>query len=322
MWDKICINMFCKSYFMRQAPNTDLWVRGPRRAGKRLGVLTGFSNLDEIEEEDESSPASGLKESTAVITEVASSDEEEKILSGLEESGQAQDGDALQKAARAQQAMRQQKKAEASLKLAIKIEKETRYGSEVARKAANSALDHWQAVAGDAQKNPFWGAATNFSHTSEVRTISRNKMHAPDRPSRSWSQPSRSCSQPSRSCSQPSRSSHQPSTGRLGKRSRTQSRTGRRRMEEGGLATGRSRRCQGPRVLGRKCLGEGLFARRVEKSEGRQRQEEKGLDRGPDHEPQARGQEGWRRAICFLQTASPKERTVGFVQFACLVESN
>ena len=29
---KICINMFCKSYFMRQAPNTNLWVRGPINA--------------------------------------------------------------------------------------------------------------------------------------------------------------------------------------------------------------------------------------------------------------------------------------------------
>ena len=27
-----------------------------------------------------------------------------------------------------------------------------------------------------------------------------------------------------------------------------------------------------------------------------------------DHEPQARGQVGWRRAICFLEAASPHER--------------
>ena len=79
-------------------------------------------------------------------------------------------------------------------------------------------------------------------------------------------------------------------------------------LEEGGLAAGRSRRCRGPRVLGRKCLGEALFARRLEKGEGHERQEEKGLDRGPDHEPQARGQVGWRRAIYFLEAASPHER--------------
>ena len=62
------------------------------------------------------------------------------------------------------------------------------------------------------------------------------------------------------------------------------------------------------RVLGRKCLGEALFARCLEKGEGHERQEEKGLDRGPDHEPQARGQVGWRQAICFLEAASPHER--------------
>ena len=40
----------------------------------------------------------------------------------------------------------------------------------------------------------------------------------------------------------------------------------------------------------------------------KERQEEKGLDRGPDHEPQARGQVGWRRAIYFLEAALPHER--------------
>ena len=113
-------------------------------------------------------------------------------------------------------------------------------------------------------------------------------------------------------------------TGRLGKRSRTQSRIGRRtgrrrtglrragnrsgRRRAGRRRAGRTRRCRGPRVLGRKCLGEALFARRLEKGEGHERQEEKGLDRGPDHEPQARGQVFWRRAIYFLEAASPHDR--------------
>ena len=122
--------------------------------------------------------------------------------------------------------------------------------------------------------------------------------------------------------------------GRLGKRSRTR-RTGRRRTglrragnrsgrrragrrragrrRAGRLATERLRRCRGPRVLGRKCLGEALFARRLEKGEGHERQEEKGLGRGPDHEPQARGQVGWRRAIYFLETASPHEKKKGLL---------
>ena len=87
---KICINMFCKSYFMRQAPNTNLWVRGPinavsspkhwdwqswKKAGYADGVYQAHlqAELDEIEEEeDESGP---VYEGAAVITEVASSDE-------------------------------------------------------------------------------------------------------------------------------------------------------------------------------------------------------------------------------------------------------
>ena len=78
---------------MRQAPNTNLWVRGPinavlspkhwdwqswKKAGYADGVYQAHlqAELDDIEEEDESSPVCGLKEGTAVITEVASSDEE------------------------------------------------------------------------------------------------------------------------------------------------------------------------------------------------------------------------------------------------------
>ena len=63
---KICINMFCKSYFMRQAPNTNLCADGVYQAHLQ-------AELDEIEEEeDESGP---VYAGTAVITEVASSDE-------------------------------------------------------------------------------------------------------------------------------------------------------------------------------------------------------------------------------------------------------
>ena len=85
---KICINMCCKSYFMNQAPNTQSVGQRPDQCSlpQALG-LAGYADgvyqahlqaeLDEIEEEeDESSPVYGLKEGTAVITEVASSDEE------------------------------------------------------------------------------------------------------------------------------------------------------------------------------------------------------------------------------------------------------
>ena len=76
---------------MRQAPNTNLWVRGPinavsspkhwdwqswKKAGYADGVYQAHlqAELDEIEEEeeDESGP---VYAGTAVITEVASSDE-------------------------------------------------------------------------------------------------------------------------------------------------------------------------------------------------------------------------------------------------------
>ena len=110
---KICINMFSKSYFMRQAPNTNLWVKGPLnsvsspkhwdwQSWKKAGYADGVyhqahlqAELDKIEEEEGgSSPVKYVQEeSTAVITEMVSSDEEEKaFLFGLEESGQAQDG--------------------------------------------------------------------------------------------------------------------------------------------------------------------------------------------------------------------------------------
>ena len=80
---KICINS--KSYFMRQAPNTNLWVRGPinavsspkhwdwqswKKAGYADGVYQAHlqAELDEIEEEeDESGP---VYMGTAVITEL------------------------------------------------------------------------------------------------------------------------------------------------------------------------------------------------------------------------------------------------------------
>ena len=70
--------MFCKSYFMRQAPNTNLKVRGPINAvsswqsWKKAGYADGVhqahlqAELDEIEEEDESGP---VYEGAAVITE-------------------------------------------------------------------------------------------------------------------------------------------------------------------------------------------------------------------------------------------------------------
>ena len=62
-----------------------------------------------------------------------------------------------------------------------------------------------------------------------------------------------------------------------------------------------------PKSIGEEMLGRSIMCQTLGKRRGA-RKEEKGLDRGPDHEPQARGQVGWRRAIYFLETASPHER--------------
>ena len=77
---------------MRQAPNTNLWVRAPinavsspkhwdwqswKKAGYADGVYQAHlqAELDEIEEEEDEDESGPVYEGAAVITEVASSDE-------------------------------------------------------------------------------------------------------------------------------------------------------------------------------------------------------------------------------------------------------
>ena len=176
---KTCINIYCSYYWMKQAPNTNLWARGPLLQGsgslkgsssqktwswqswKNSGYADGVyqnklqESLNELEEDVESSPDDEIQIISeggpgAFVEEVRDSDEEANaFIFGLEKKKQVNTYREYEDARHAWESASQEKKAAASLRTAIKLEKEHTYGSPKAALAAQVALEEgqkWQSL--------------------------------------------------------------------------------------------------------------------------------------------------------------------------------
>ena len=184
---KTCINIYCSYYWMKQAPNTNLWARGPLQSSGSLGgsssqrswSWTSWKNsgyadgvyqnkleqqLQDVLDEEESEPDAPLEggqdpEVQVVsategggprIEEIPSSDEEANaFIFGLEKKKQVNTYVEYEDARHAWESASQEKKAAATLRTAIKLEKEHSYGSPKAALAAQVALEEgqkWQSL--------------------------------------------------------------------------------------------------------------------------------------------------------------------------------
>ncbi|CAE7516200.1 unnamed protein product, partial [Symbiodinium sp. CCMP2592] len=175
---RVCINILCQWYYMRQEPNTNLWARGPIQSSdpqtassgslgsssKRSWSWTSWKNsgyadgvyqnkleqqLQDVLEEEESDPevqvVAAREGDGPRIEEVVSSDEEANaFIFGLEEKNQVSSFSEYEDARHAWESASQEHKAGHALRSAIKMEKEHSYGSEKAASAAQVALEEGQ----------------------------------------------------------------------------------------------------------------------------------------------------------------------------------
>ncbi|CAE7316441.1 unnamed protein product [Symbiodinium sp. CCMP2592] len=175
---RVCINILCQWYYMRQEPNTNLWARGPIQSSdpqtassgslgsssKRSWSWTSWKNsgyadgvyqnkleqqLQDVLDEEESDPevqvVAAREGDGPRIEEVVSSDEEANaFIFGLEKRNQVSSFSEYEDARHAWESASQEHKAGHALRSAIKMEKEHSYGSEKAASAAQVALEEGQ----------------------------------------------------------------------------------------------------------------------------------------------------------------------------------
>ncbi|CAE7834083.1 unnamed protein product [Symbiodinium sp. CCMP2592] len=175
---RVCINILCQWYYMRQEPNTNLWARGPIQSSdpqtassgslgsssKRSWSWTSWKNsgyadgvyqnkleqqLQDVLDEEESDPevqvVAAREGDGPRIEDVVSSDEEANaFIFGLEERNQVSSFSEYEDARHAWESASQEHKAGHALRSAIKMEKEHSYGSEKAASAAQVALEEGQ----------------------------------------------------------------------------------------------------------------------------------------------------------------------------------